>query len=89
MNPCMHAACKRAPGSRGNAPCKKTFTQTCKLVTWYPRKQVARNLWRGKHGKHGSINASKFGEKAFLPGNRKSNYMIYVFTLTTYLHWIV
>jgi len=72
---------QHAPGSRGNAPCKKTFTQTCKLVTWYPRKQVARNLWRGKHGKHGSINASKLRGKAFLPHARKCKYALYVFIL--------
>jgi hypothetical protein len=43
-------------------------------------------------GSMGSISKKACGkacEKAFLPGNRKSNYMIYVFTLTTYLHWIV
>ena len=40
---------------------QKSFMQTCKLVTWYPYKQVARNCvvweaweaWEEKHvGKH-------------------------------------
>jgi len=59
----MLVCMQHAPGSRGHATCKKSFMQSCKLVTWYPRKQVARNLWRGKHGKHGRKACGKACEK--------------------------
>jgi len=34
---------QHALAKRGRAPCKKTFTQSCKLSTWTTCKLVARN----------------------------------------------